>query len=112
MLRDALDSVQAQTFREFETIVVDDGSVEDIAAEVSRHAVRPRIIRQTQKGAAAARNRGVAESHGGWIAFLDSDDLWLPTKLERFMEAAQTRSDIVVWYGPMQPIDAARQPVT
>jgi glycosyltransferase involved in cell wall biosynthesis len=104
LLREALDSVSRQTFRDFEVIVIDDGSTEPIADELAGHAVKPVIIRQPHQGPAAARNRGIAEATGDLIAFLDSDDLWLPEKLERFVSALQADRGTRIFYGPMKPI--------
>jgi teichuronic acid biosynthesis glycosyltransferase TuaG len=87
---ETIRSVQAQTYRDFEMLIVDDCSPDDTAAVVERVAAgdsRIRLLRQsTNSGPAAARNRALAESRGRWIAFLDSDDLWLPRKLERQLE--------------------------
>lgn len=105
LLRSALDSLTRQTYRDFETIVVDDGSEEDIVDAVSDHAVRPRVVRQARGGPAAARNHGVAVASADLIAFLDSDDEWLDSKLETFLNAMDSNRDVRVWYGPMQPID-------
>ena len=110
-LREALDSVAGQTCRDLETIVVDDGSSENLEPVVVGHAVKPRFIRQDHRGAAAARNRGIAEARGEWIAFLDSDDLWLPAKLERYFESIRASPDAPIWYGPMDAIDEHRRPV-
>lgn len=111
LLVEALDSVAAQTFTNYEVIVIDDGSTEDIAGRVRDHSTRPRVIRQPHAGPGTARNRGMAEARAPMVAFLDSDDLWLPTKLERFMAALATPGVPRIWYGPMSPIDARRQPV-
>ncbi len=82
LLRHALDSVLAQTFTDFEIIVVEDGSY--VAAEVVRqHDTRVRYVWQPNQGSATARNTGVGIAAGAWLAFLDDDDLWLPEKLER-----------------------------
>ena len=82
---DAIESIQAQTFGNFEIVVVDDGSTDDTAAVVEalmRDGVPVRYLRQPNQGAAAARNRGIRAAEGDWIALLDSDDTWLPGKLE------------------------------
>src|SRR6185436_8090728 len=82
-VRRALDSITAQTFSDFEVIVVDDGSTDEGATIVTDYSdPRCRLIRQTNAGPGAARNTGIAESSGEFIAFLDADDEWLPTYLE------------------------------
>jgi glycosyltransferase involved in cell wall biosynthesis len=81
-LRDAVASVLAQSYRDFELIVVDDGSTEILDASALRDA-RIRYIRQEHAGRVAARNRGLAEATGDYLAFLDADDVFAPQKLER-----------------------------
>ena len=106
MLREALDSVHAQSFRDYEVIVVDDGSDRPIGPDVVEHAVRPKVIRHTKsQGPAAARNHGLRESAAETVAFLDSDDLWHPEKLERFKRELDADPDARILFGPMQPID-------
>ena len=80
-LRRAVESVLAQTLRDYELIVVDDGSTDE-TTEVARSFPAVRYARQENRGVSAARNRGVAESSAPYLAFLDSDDAWLPRKLE------------------------------
>ena len=92
MLIEAIDSVLAQTARGFELIVIDDGSTDGTngAGQLARLAETIRFERIDHRGPAAARNRGVALARAPLIAFLDSDDLWSPAKLERqlaFMSA-------------------------
>lgn len=83
-VRRALDSIAAQTFRDFELIVVDDGSTDGGAELVESYTdARTRLIRQENAGPGAARNRGVAEAVGEIVAFLDADDEWLPQYLAR-----------------------------
>jgi glycosyltransferase involved in cell wall biosynthesis len=74
-----------QTFSDFEILVVDDGSSDNTVDVIAGFdSNRLKLIRHaTNRGAAAARNTGIAEARGRWIAFLDSDDAWLPDKLER-----------------------------
>jgi glycosyltransferase involved in cell wall biosynthesis len=85
LVREAIASVLAQTYRDFELIVVDDGS-DDGTAEVVREFAQEsdcvHYVYQSNRGVSAARNRGVAFSNGELLAFLDSDDLWQPRKLE------------------------------
>jgi glycosyltransferase involved in cell wall biosynthesis len=89
LIRDAVDSVLTQSFRDFELIVVDDGSTDDTSKELAKMAPRLRCVTTTRGGVSAARNFGVGRARGRYIAFLDSDDLWLARKLEKqvaFME--------------------------
>ena len=81
MVDEAVESVLAQSFRSFELIVVDDGSTDETANALEKHGARLRIISQGRTGVAAARNHGVMMARGRYVAFLDSDDLWLPKKL-------------------------------
>ena len=79
----AIESVAAQTYAPLEIIVVDDGSTDDTLAVLRRFEERVHVIGQQNSGPATARNTGVRASQGEVIAFLDSDDLWLPGKIER-----------------------------
>ena len=85
----AIDSVRAQTYRDFELIVVDDGSVDGTAQWVqSQFADEVTLLRLPEsRGVSAARNHGIAAASGEWIAFLDSDDEWCCDKLERQVDA-------------------------
>jgi glycosyltransferase involved in cell wall biosynthesis len=71
-----------QTYVPFELIVVDDGSADNTAALLGRYGSRVKVIRQGNRGVSAARNVGIKRARGELIAFLDSDDTWLPGKLE------------------------------
>lgn len=89
-IRRAIESVQAQTFQNWELIVVDDGSTDSTAALVAHLDPRITLIWQTNRGFAEARNAGIRASTGNYLAFLDSDDEWLPHHLElclAFLEA-------------------------
>jgi glycosyltransferase involved in cell wall biosynthesis len=91
MLWDALQSVWRQSCNDFEVIVVDDGSTDETAGRLRRMGGAVRVISQSRRGVAAARNRGARAARGRYLAFLDSDDLWLPNKLAAqlaFMDAA------------------------
>ncbi len=79
-LRATLESLRAQTFRDFQTVVVDDGSTDNTSGLV-REYPEVRLVTQPNAGVAAARNRGVRETRSEWVAFLDADDLWMPEKL-------------------------------
>jgi len=93
----ALDSVFAQTYQDFEVIVVDDGSTDEGPEIVQQYRdSRLRLIPQANAGPAAARNRGVRESTGPWVAFLDADDEWLPDFLRVSMEALERHPECTV----------------
>ena len=88
-IADAVESALAQSYRPIEVIVVDDGSDDDTAAALTGYSDRIKLVRQDNAGPSAARNRGVAESSGEIIAFLDSDDIWLPDKIRKQVELMQ-----------------------
>ncbi len=82
---EALQSARDQTFADFEVVVVDDGSTDNTVEVVETFLADPRfaLIRQENRGTAAARNTAISRARGEWVAFLDCDDLWLPEKLEK-----------------------------
>lgn len=87
LLREALDSVFAQTLRDYEVIVVDDGSTDDTEAVVRSYPGRIQFQQQQNLGPGAARNAGVKSAGGEYITFLDSDDLWFPWTLATYKAA-------------------------
>ena len=98
-LAEALESVQAQIFKDFEIIVISNGETPQNAAQSQKLAALAgaRWISLPDGNVAIARNAGVAAAAGEWIAFLDDDDIWLPEKLERqFAAAARTGADMIV----------------
>jgi glycosyltransferase involved in cell wall biosynthesis len=96
-LRRALDSVLAQTYGDLEAVVVVDGPSPKVAAFVAAHPdPRVRLVQRKERGgAAAARNTAIAASRGRYIGFLDDDDIWLPTKLERQVPLLDAGAEVV-----------------
>ena len=108
-----LDSVFAQTFRDYEIIVVNDGSPDDSAQRLEPLAQAGKIsyIEQPNAGQAAARNRGLAQARGEFIAFLDDDDLWPTDKLQWQVEALDNNPDAVGVGGSLQQTDEKAKPI-
>ena len=95
-LRATIESILGQTHPVLEVIVVDDGSTDDSANIAESFGPPVRVIRQPNQGESAARNRGIEAAAGEWVAFLDADDLWLPTKVELQAEAIRSAPADVV----------------
>ncbi len=122
-LQEAVDSVFAQTHRDWELLLVDDGSTDDssgIAQQIAeRYPERVRYLEHpdhANRGRSAARNLGIHHARGQFVAFLDADDVWLPYKLERQLALMRSRSGVGMVYGTTQlwyswtgdPLDAGR----
>ncbi|MBI1338321.1 MAG: glycosyltransferase [Phycisphaera sp.] len=105
----ALQSIRAQTFKDWELIVIDDGSTDEtqqvlgpLTADLGE---RFRYLRQTNAGPAAARNAGIDWAHGQYLAFFDSDDLWVEHHLERCVAALDANADVGWVFGAGKRID-------
>ena len=96
VIEEAIDSVLAQDYTEFELIVVDDGSTDHTSDVLDSYRNVIKVFPQKNKGVSAARNRGIAEASGKFIAFLDSDDLWLPQKLTVQIEFFDQTPDALI----------------
>ncbi|MFC1684784.1 glycosyltransferase [Pseudomonadota bacterium] len=96
---DAIQSILSQEATNIEIIVVDDGSSDSSAEIAEKYAPIVKVVRQKNQGPAAARNRGVRESKGEFIAFLDGDDVWLPNKLGPQLEFLKNNQNIDIIYG-------------
>jgi glycosyltransferase involved in cell wall biosynthesis len=96
-VQEAVASVLAQTFRDFEVLVVDDGSTDatlEVLGPFFNHIKMVRL--KKQRGVSAARNLGIRASQGTWLAFLDSDDLWLKDKLARQMAFLEAHPELLI----------------
>ena len=90
----AIESVRSQTYQKIEIIVVDDGSTDSTPEVVKRLGSEVKLLRQGNRGPSSARNAGVKASRGQIVAFLDSDDIWMPRKIQsqvEFLEAFEER---------------------
>jgi len=96
IIKEAIDSILAQDYTDFELIVVDDGSTDHTSDVLVSYGDDIKVLFQKNKGVSAARNRGIAEASGKFIAFLDSDDLWLPQKLTVQMEFFNQTPDAMI----------------
>lgn len=111
-LPETLESVLKQTFFDFEVIIVNDGSTDNIiqwVAEITNSRVR--LISQENQGLPGARNTGIAHAQGEFIAFLDADDLWEPTKLEKQVDCFEKNSEAGLVYTWTTLIDSLKKPI-
>jgi len=98
MAIEAIESALAQTYPRVEVVVVDDGSTDDAPQRMAAFGSRITLIRQAHKGPAVARNAGIRASHGEFVAFLDSDDLWMPEKVARCLPHLLADTEVGVVY--------------
>jgi cellulose synthase/poly-beta-1,6-N-acetylglucosamine synthase-like glycosyltransferase len=113
VIREALDSLLAQTYQDFEAIVVDDGSTDDTAEVVSRYGPPIRYLRrESNGGAGAARNDGIRASEGEFVTFVDADDLYLPRRLEASLAALEASPDCGGAYAEMHEVAPDGKPLT
>jgi glycosyltransferase involved in cell wall biosynthesis len=98
---EAIESVLAQTFKDYEIIVVNDGSTDNTVEVLNQFQDKIKIIEQENKGGSAARNIAIKNSQGLYIAFLDDDDLWLPSKLEKQIALLEFNHKIGLIYSDM-----------
>ncbi|MGW8301017.1 MAG: glycosyltransferase family 2 protein [Desulfobacterales bacterium] len=96
VVQEAIDSVLDQDFSDYELIVVDDGSNDNTREILGAYGKAITVLQQSNRGVSAARNRGIAEAAGRLIAFLDSDDLWLPRKLTTQVKFFEENADAVI----------------
>lgn len=92
----ALDSVFEQSCAPLEVVVVDDGSTDNTGDLIKQHYPSVRYLQQSNQGVSAARNTGIAQAKGEWIALLDSDDEWLPQKLQAQMSQLTQQNEVLI----------------
>jgi glycosyltransferase involved in cell wall biosynthesis len=107
-----VQSVLDQTYANFELLLIDDGSP-DRSIDLCQQFGDPRIriVRQENRGVAAARNHGVRLAQGEYIAFLDADDIWLPTKIAKHIHHLESSTSVGISYSYSTLIDAASKPL-
>ena len=103
----AIESVLTQTFRDYDLWVIDDGSTDQTSQILAPYLDRIQYRLIPNGGTARARNHGIQQSGGSYIAFLDSDDRWLPTKLEAFARSIQTKPESGLFYSSIEVINEA-----
>lgn len=94
----AIKSVLSQTFQPDEIIIIDDGSTDETREVITRNFPMIKYFRQRNKGISSARNAGIRMANGDWIAFLDSDDEWLPKKMSQQMNALSENPEMKICY--------------
>lgn len=110
-LPETLDSVLQQTFTDFEVLIVNDGSTDAIAAWfITVKDDRVRLISQANQGLSGARNTGITEARGEYIAFLDADDLWASTKLEQQVHCLDHHPEVGLVYTWTRLVDETGKP--
>ena len=100
---EAIDSIRIQAIEDLEIIIIDDGSSDDSAEFIRQYAPEALLIQQPNAGPAAARNHGIREAQGRYIAFLDADDVWLAGKLAAQLRVMQADASIDICYGQFSP---------
>jgi hypothetical protein len=109
---ESLQSVIDQTYSHLEILVVDDGSMDQSISICEQFDdSRIRILHQQNRGLAGARNTGIRQAQGEFLGFLDSDDLWLPTKVERHVAHLQARPEVGVSFSRSGFIDESSKPI-
>ena len=110
LIAEAIDSVLSQTYEDYEIIVVDDGSLDNIDEVVRAYKFPVKFLKQANSGAATARNTGMRNANSDYIALLDVDDIWLPEKLEQQVRVLDADSSVGLtfcdgfrWIPPSKP---------
>jgi glycosyltransferase involved in cell wall biosynthesis len=93
----AIDSILRQSFNDYEIVVVDDGSTDTTRQALQQYGKRITVVHQANSGVGAARNRGIGNANGKWIAFLDSDDEWKENYLARQLEHIRSNPSVIAF---------------
>jgi len=111
-VKESLESVLSQTYTNLEILVVNDGSTDD-GVEICQgyNDLRIRLLHQQNRGLAGARNTGIRQAKGEFLGLLDSDDLWLPTKVERHVAHLQSRPEVGISFSRSGFIDENSRPI-
>ena len=104
-LAGAIESVLEQTFEDYELLVVDDGSTDGTEEVLAPYLDRLRVVRQANRGRSAARNTAISEARAPLLSFLDSDDRWLPDKLERQVPVLEAEPRLGMVHGHVEVVD-------
>jgi glycosyltransferase involved in cell wall biosynthesis len=105
-IEQAIESVRAQSFTDFEVVVADDGSTDGSIEILQRYGAAIKVLRQNNQGPSAARNLAVANSTGNYLAFLDADDWWKPEMLATLLAALDRDPHCVMAYCDLQLVDS------
>jgi glycosyltransferase involved in cell wall biosynthesis len=106
----AIESALAQTYAPIEVLVVDNGSTDGTEERVRAFGARVKLLHEPRRGPYPARNRGVASAQGELVAFLDSDDRWLPGKLEAQVRALEARPEVALVFTGYVVVDGRANP--
>mgnify|MGYP001149889808 FL=1 len=109
-VRRAVDSVLAQSFQDYELLLVDDGSTDATRAVLAEYGDRLRLLAKTNGGPAAARNHGLSHARGEYVAFLDADDYWQADKLRQQVDLLDARPEIGFCSTATEVVDSAGRP--
>lgn len=107
----AVESVLQQTFKDFELLIIDDGSKDNTSELAKTFSDKVRYIYQENAGVSEARNHGIKVSKGKYVAFLDADDTWLPTKLEKQIDALRNNSEYKFCFSDFVGVNQNLQPI-
>ena len=110
-LKEALDSVDAQTCESLEVIVVDDGSSDSSARLAEAHRLSPRVHRQPPRGVPFALNQAMEMAEGEYVTFIDADDVWPPDRMARLLEGVRGNPEMAGAFGMIVNTDTDLRPI-